>query len=532
MMTKRSATWIGALGLIAVTVLPLIGCGSSSPAAPSSAQAAGPSFSSSVKASAAIGGDASASLATASGDAPDAVTVSALVTGTSCPTLQFKVDGNIVQTNVSTKYEGGSCANIQAGAKLTLAGSRAGDHAVFTASLITFRTRATDSSVEGEGVVTALVSGTACPALSFLIGPHTIKVTTSTTFAGGACGDLKVGATVNFAGTRQGDGSVLASRVSVKPATTQSDPPVEGEGVVTALVSGTACPTLSFLIGPHTIKVTTSTTFAGGACGDLKVGATVNFAGTRQGDGSVLASRVSVRPATDSLVEGEGVVTGLVSGTACPTLSFLIGPYTITVTASTTYQGGTCADIKVGSRVNVYGTRQGDGSLLVTRLVLKPATHAEEPVEGEATVTSVRAGTACPALEFTLAERYVVKVTASTAYQGGTCADIKTGTKMHVRGTSGADGSVTASSVNIQAAETHHEESAEGDGGVTSLVAGTACPALRFLIEEYTIVVDSKTEYVGGTCADIKVGAKVGVKGSMAAGKIVTATRITFRRDR
>jgi len=147
-------------------------------------------------------------------------------------------------------------------------------------------------------------------------------------------------------------------------------------------------------------------------------------------------------------------------------------------------------------------------------------------------VTSVRAGTACPALEFTLAERYVVKVTASTAYQGGTCADIKTGTKMHVRGTSGTDGSVTASSVNIQAAETHHEESAEGDGGVTSLVAGTACPALRFLIEEYTIVVDSKTEYVGGTCADIKVGAKVGVKGSMAAGKIVTATRITFRRDR
>jgi hypothetical protein len=127
-----------------------------------------------------------------------------------------------------------------------------------------------------------------------------------------------------------------------------------------------------------------------------------------------------------------------------------------------------------------------------------------------------------------LADRYVVKTTASTTYQGGACADIKAGTTLHVRGSVGPDGAVTASSINIQGGETHRE-AVEGDGGVTSLVAGTACPTLTFKIGEHTISVDSATEYVGGVCADIKAGVKVGVKGSTGADKTVTATRITFR---
>ena len=66
---------------------------------------------------------------------------------------------------------------------------------------------------------------------------------------------------------------------------------------------------------------------------------------------------------------------------------------------------------------------------------------------------------------------------------------------------------------------------------MTALVTGTACPTLKFEIREFTIAVDSSTEYVGGTCADIKVGVNVGVKGSVDATKNVTATRITFRHD-
>ncbi|MBI3403161.1 MAG: hypothetical protein HY048_17245 [Acidobacteria bacterium] len=475
MAMRRAATWVGALGLMAVTVLPLIGCGSSSPAAPSNPQAGIASLSSAVQASTAIGGSASP-VATASDDGPSAQTVSALVAGTACPTLQFKVNGNVVQTNASTKYEGGTCASIQAGAKLTLTGSRANDHELFVATLVTFSKTST-----------------------------TTTTTTTTT------------------------------------TDTHSDA-VKAEGVVTGLVSGTACPTLSFRVGAYTVKVTAATTFSAGACGDVKAGATVNLVGTRQTDGSVVASRVSVKPATTTTTkdethddhnepfEGESVVTGLVAGTSCPTLSFLIGPYTLKVTAATAFADGACADVKVGSMIHVAGTRQADGSLLVTRLVLKPATHAEEPVEGEATVSSVKTGTACPTLEFMLADRYVVKVTATTTFQGGTCADIKVGAKLHVRGAVGADGSVTASSVTIQGGETHRE-AVEGDGGVTSLVTGTACPALSFKIGEYTISVDSSTLYVGGTCADIKAGAKVGVKGSVGADKSVSATRITFRHD-
>ncbi|MBI3492279.1 MAG: hypothetical protein HY047_10935 [Acidobacteria bacterium] len=452
---RRKAEWIGALGLIAVTVLPLIGCGSDrmpSPAAPSSVTAPTASLSSSVKASVSMGDNGGLSFATASDGTPSAVTVTSLVAGTSCPTLQFKIDSYVVQTTAATKYDGGTCASLKAGAKITLSGSRADDHEVFVATLITFHSDA-PQTVEIEEVVSSVTG--ACPALRFVVGSTPVQVTTSTRYENGSCTDVKAGIRVEVTGTKQSDGSVTASKVVVP-------------------------------------RTTTTTTH-------------------------------------DETVEGEGVVTGLVSGTSCPTLNFLIGSYTVKVTAATTFSSGACGDIKVGSKVNLAGTRQADGSILVTRLALKPTTHAPEPVEGEATVTGVKAGTSCPALEFTLADRYVIKVSASTTYEGGACADIKVGTKVHVRGTVGTDGSVTASSVNIQGGETHHEEQAEGDGTVIGLVAGTACPTLKFQIRDYTIAVDASTEYVGGACTDIRSGVKVGVRGSVVADKSLTASRVTFK---
>ena len=388
-LTKRAAGWLGALGLTAFTVLPLIGCGSdrmASPAAPSSAQAPVASLSASMK---------TASATTASGDR---TTTPATTTTTHDETR----DGR-------------------------------------------------NEPVEGEGTVTSLRAGTSCPALEFVLSDrHLIKTTSSTAYEGGACADIKVGTRVHVKGELNADGSVTASRVSVRAPEHRTPEPVEGEGVVSSVRTGTSCPTLEFMLERVVIKV----------------------------DGS------------------------------------------------TAYEGGACADITVGTRVHVKGALNADGSVTASRVSVQ-SRHEPERVEGEGTVTSLRAGTACPALEFVLSDRHVIKTTSSTTYDGGACADIKVGTRLHVKGAINADGSVTASSVNIQGRDTH--EDAEGDGGVTSLVTGTACPALTFVIEEYTIAVSSSTEYVGGTCADIKVGTKLGVKGSKTAEKNVTATRITFR---
>ena len=52
-------------------------------------------------------------------------TITALVAGTSCPTLQFKIQTYVIKTDTTTRYDGGSCTSLQAGSKLTaLSGSR------------------------------------------------------------------------------------------------------------------------------------------------------------------------------------------------------------------------------------------------------------------------------------------------------------------------------------------------------------------------------------------------------------------------
>src|ERR1700760_881844 len=41
---------------------------------------------------------------------------------------------------------------------------------------------------------------------------------------------------------------------------------------------------------------------------------------------------------------------------------------------------------------------------------------------------------------------------------------------------------------------------------ITSLVSGTACPNLQFMISSYVIKTDSSTMYTGGSCTSLKAG--------------------------
>jgi hypothetical protein len=55
----------------------------------------------------------------------------------------------------------------------------------------------------------------------------------------------------------------------------------------------------------------------------------------------------------------------------------------------------------------------------------------------------------------------------------------------------------------------------EGEGVVTGTVAGTSCPAADFMIGGYRVKVDPSTQFSGGGCANVGIGAKVAVKGSL-----------------
>jgi len=318
---------------------------------------------------------------------------------------------------------------------------------------------------------------------------------------------------------------------------------VEGEAPVTSLVAGTSCPTLSFMVGDFKISVTATTVFEGGTCADIKPGARLEVKGTKTGT-SIVATKIEFeqpaptapgQPGAPGMerVEGEGVVTSLTAGTACPTLQFQVGTFTVKLTATTVFERGTCADVKVGAKLEVTGTMDS-----VTRLVT--ATEVEfkndnenenEPAEGEGIVTSLVTGTACPTLQF-MVGTFLIKVDANTVFDKGSCADITVGVKVHVKGgMNRTTSSVLATRISVQTDNNGTHPQIEGDAHVTSLVTGTSCPALTFRVDEWTVIVDASTTIVNGTCASIKTGQHLGVKGVITAEHTVQATFIVIKGD-
>ena len=65
-------------------------------------------------------------------------------------------------------------------------------------------------------------------------------------------------------------------------------------------------------------------------------------------------------------VELEGNLTGR-SGT-CPSISFSLSGTPVVTNSSTEFKDGSCSSLANGQRVEVKGTRQGDGSVLARRV--------------------------------------------------------------------------------------------------------------------------------------------------------------------
>jgi hypothetical protein len=236
-------------------------------------------------------------------------------------------------------------------------------------------------------------------------------------------------------------------------------------------------------------------------------------------------------------LSGEAKVASLVAGTSCPALSFVLGSTTVSVTASTSFERGACQDIVIGAKLKVTGTRQPSGSVVATSVEVEPAEADDddpvsgpgrnEAVEGEGVITGLQTGTSCPALTFLIGAKSIA-VTAATVFDRGTCADLAIGARVHVKGTMTGD-NIAATRVAVQQTQSPGHPVVEGDGRVTSLVAGTACPTLKFKADEWTITLDQSTTLVGGTCADIAVGTKLGVKGTITAEHEALASQIVFK---
>ena len=158
----------------------------------------------------------------------------------------------------------------------------------------------------------------------------------------------------------------------------------------------------------------------------------------------------------------------------------------------------TLADLRVGDRVEVYGTTTPEGIVLASRIEREPATSSlEESYHG--TVSGLN----------TTAKTFVASgyfVSYGTAQVIGLLAD---GVKVEFQGTL-VGMNLTATSVQVDAAQENHEA---GELELCGTVSGLDTTAKTFLLMSYQVsYANAKVE---GTLAD---GARVEVEGTLGVG--------------
>jgi hypothetical protein len=218
------------------------------------------------------------------------------------------------------------------------------------------------ATVTFSGTVSSL-TGT-CPSLAFTANDTGVRTTSSTTFGGASCADIRNGGSVGVAGTKQSDGSVLASYVSVsvpRPAPVAPAVTVSFSGAV-ASVSG-ACPSLVLTVKGTVVATNSSTSFGGKTCSTIAAGDIVGGSGTKQTDGSVLAVSITSTSPTATSTFNAAITT--LSGT-CPSLVLTVGGKQVHTNASTIFGGAACSAIATGDILGVAGTTQSDGSILAS----------------------------------------------------------------------------------------------------------------------------------------------------------------------
>lgn len=190
-----------------------------------------------------------------------------------------------------------------------------------------------------------------------------------------AISDIEIGDHVQARGTME-ETTLVATEIKVQDTGNDNEGTADAEeveGAISGLSATTGCPVVTFMIG--TTKVTTSaaTSFDDVTCATLANAALVEVEGTTQADGSILATRVEAQAGPDEIT---GIVFEFSGAASCPAAMFKVGSTlslatTVTTTATTSFTGVTCATLANGTRVEVEGTKQANGSMIAASIELK-----------------------------------------------------------------------------------------------------------------------------------------------------------------
>lgn len=295
--------------------------------------------------------------------------------------------------------------------------------------------------VEGKALV-SVVTG-ACPTVVLTVAGIPVTVNAATVFpAGQSCGQLAPNQLVDVRGMLTVSGgalAVVATVIEIEDGTES-----EGEGRVTA-VTGT-CPNLIITVDSLTVTADALTRYLpanrGAGCDQIRVGTKIKVKAVPASGGGMRARHIGIR-GHRHFGEGEGRITS-VSG-ACPNATIHFGTAAVEVNAATDFVGGTCADLAAGVRVQARGFRDDDSTTNVASWVR----FKSRPVEGRSVVTAV-SGT-CPALSFVVGGAVLVVTDASTRFDGGSCATMRVGVRVRVKGDLRTeDGQVIAEEVEVE----------------------------------------------------------------------------------
>jgi hypothetical protein len=148
--------------------------------------------------------------------------------------------------------------------------------------------------------------------------------------------------------------------------------------------------------------------------------------------------------------ELEGLIVSINLGAR----TLVVNGTTVSVPANAVIRHGdtpvTIADLKVGQRVHVKGTRSGS-TVVASEIKLQdqnpnPPGLDEGEAEVEGAVSAL--GGACPSLTFTVHSTRVTTST-STRFVKGTCGQVTNGTEVEANGTRQTDGSIKATTVQV-----------------------------------------------------------------------------------
>lgn len=285
----------------------------------------------------------------------------------------LKVAGRTVTTDGSTQIREGNATrafdDLGIGYRVHVTGHMAGTNLLATSIVI--QNTNTSIPVNVNGIIDDL-SGSPS-AFQFEIGSRIIRGDAGTEFFGDgnspdSFDDLENGMRVEVKG-QQRDGYVYAERIHLNVDDDDDDQDSSASIHGTLMQIGGSFPMFQLLVGTTTVRTSSSTEVKRRGdvqtLNELRVGMDVHVIGTRQPDGSIDARRIEIN---DDATDGEFEISGSAGGVsgACPTLTFGVNGYTVFTTASTTYQGITCATMKSGTKVTVKGISQADNSVVAT----------------------------------------------------------------------------------------------------------------------------------------------------------------------